>query len=65
MEKTIPSCPLAVAGEEEINPQNQKTWHGETITLMTQSTEKNLLKNDGFPLPLASGETPEGGWDQR
>ena len=37
MEKTIPPCSLAIAGEEEeINPQNQKTWHGETITLKTR-----------------------------
>jgi len=35
MEKTNPSCPLAVAGEEEeeINPQYQKTCHEETLTL--------------------------------
>ena len=33
MEKTNPSCPLAVAGEEEkeINPQNQEPWHGKTL----------------------------------
>jgi hypothetical protein len=34
MEKTNSPCPLAVAVEEdeEINPQNQETWHGETLT---------------------------------
>ena len=59
MEKTIPPCPLAVAGEveEEINPQNQETWHGETLTLKTRSTGK-LIKNDGSPLPPASGDIP-------
>ena len=40
MKKTILSCPLAVAEEEEINPQNQKSWHGETITLKTRFTRK-------------------------
>jgi hypothetical protein len=35
MEKTNLTCPLAVAGEEEeeIKPQYQETWHGETLTL--------------------------------
>jgi len=35
MEKMNPPYPLAVSRkeEEEINPQYQKTWHGETITL--------------------------------
>jgi len=48
MEKTIPPCPLAVAGaeEEEINPQNQETWHREKISLRTRSTRK-LIKNGG------------------
>ena len=40
MEKTIPPCPLAVAGEEEINPQYQEILHGETLTLMTRFTRK-------------------------
>jgi len=41
MEKTIPSYHLTVAGEEEeINPQNQKTCHGEIITLNTRSIRK-------------------------
>jgi hypothetical protein len=45
MEKTIPPFPFIVAGEEEeIKLQYQEIWHGETLTLMTQSTRKNLLK---------------------
>jgi hypothetical protein len=46
MEKTIPSCHLIIAEEEEeINPESQETWYGETLTLRTRSTEKkNLLK---------------------
>jgi hypothetical protein len=40
MEKTILAYPLVVTGEEkEVNPKNQKSWHGETLTLC-----KNLLK---------------------
>ena len=58
MEKTIPPCPLAIAGEE-INPQYQETWHGETLTLKTRSTRK-FIKNGGSPFPRASGEMPEG-----
>ena len=45
MEKTIPPFPFTVAGEEkEIKLQYQEIWHGETLTLMTQSTRENLLK---------------------
>jgi hypothetical protein len=35
VEKMIPSCPVAVNGEEEekINPQYQETWYEETLTL--------------------------------
>ena len=35
MEKTNPSCPLAVTGEEEeeINLQYQEIWYGETLNL--------------------------------
>jgi hypothetical protein len=35
MGKTNPPYPLAVAGkeEDETNPQYQKTWHGETLSL--------------------------------
>ena len=45
MEKTIP--PFTVAGEEEkeeIKLQWQEIWYGETLTLTTRSTRKNLLK---------------------
>jgi protoheme ferro-lyase len=46
MEKTISPFPFTVAGEEEeeIKLQYQEIWHGETLTLMTQSIRKNLLK---------------------
>jgi hypothetical protein len=47
MEKTIPPFPFTVAEEEdkeEIKLQYQEIWHRETLTLMTQSTKKNLLK---------------------
>jgi hypothetical protein len=64
MEKTIPPFPFTVAGEEneEIKLEYQEIWHGETLTLMTQSTRKKekLIKNNGSPLPLALGEMPEG-----
>jgi hypothetical protein len=35
MEKTNPPCLLAIAREEEeeINPQHQEIWNGETLTL--------------------------------
>jgi hypothetical protein len=61
MEKTLPPCSLAVAGEEEeeINPQNQKTWHGETLILRTDLLRK-LIRNDGSPLPPASGDMSDG-----
>jgi hypothetical protein len=47
MEKTIPPFPFTVVRDEEkkkIKLQYQVIWHGETLTLMTRSTEKNLLK---------------------
>jgi hypothetical protein len=46
MEKAIPSFSFTVAGEEkeEIKLQYQEIWHGKTLTLMTRSTRKNLLK---------------------
>jgi protoheme ferro-lyase len=46
MEKTIPSFPFTVAAEEkeEIKLQYQEIWHGKTLTLITRSTRKNLLK---------------------
>jgi hypothetical protein len=47
MEKMISLFPFTVAGEEEkdeIKLQYQEIWHGETLTLMTRSTRKNLLK---------------------
>ena len=40
IEKMIPPCPLAVAREEEINPQYQETWYEETLTLRTRSNRK-------------------------
>ena len=40
MEKTNPSCLLAVVEEEEINPQYQETWYEETLTLRTRSNRK-------------------------
>jgi hypothetical protein len=46
MEKTISPFPFTVDRdeEEEIKPHYQVIWHGETLTLMTRFTEKNLLK---------------------
>jgi hypothetical protein len=47
MEKTIPPFFFTVDGDEEkeeIKLQYQVIWHGETLTLMTRSTRKNLLK---------------------
>jgi hypothetical protein len=47
MEKTISLFPFTVARDEEkkeIKLQYQVIWHGETLTLKTRSTEKNLLK---------------------
>jgi hypothetical protein len=47
MEKMIPPFPFTVDRDEEkeeIKLQYQVIWHGETLTLMTRSTEKNLLK---------------------
>jgi hypothetical protein len=50
MEKTIPPCPLTVAGEEEeINPQYEEIWHGETLTLWTRSTRKLIKTIDLTP----------------
>jgi hypothetical protein len=50
MEKTIPPFLFTVAGEEEkekIKLQCQEIWYGETLTLMTPFTKKNLLKTIG------------------
>jgi hypothetical protein len=62
MEKTISPFPFIVAGEEEkeeIKLQYPEIWHRETLTLMTRSTRKNLLKNSGSSLPLTPGEMPK------
>ena len=40
MEKNDSILPLAIAREEEINPQYHETWHEETITLRTRYTRK-------------------------
>jgi rubredoxin len=42
--------------EEEINPQYQKNWHGETITLKTRL---KLIKNDKSPLPWRESAAAE------
>jgi hypothetical protein len=47
MEKTIPPFSFTVNRDEEkeeIKLQYQVIWHGETLTLMTRFTGKNLLK---------------------
>jgi hypothetical protein len=47
MEKTISPFSFTVHRDEEkeeIKLQYQVIWHGETLTLMTRSTRKNLLK---------------------
>jgi hypothetical protein len=47
MEKTIPPFSFTVDRDEEkeeIKLQYQVIWHGKTLTLMTRSTGKNLLK---------------------
>jgi hypothetical protein len=71
MEKTIPLFSFTVAGEEKekIKLQYQETWHEETLTLMTRSTKKNLLKimdpHSLQPPRDAGGEgrgTSSGGW---
>jgi hypothetical protein len=59
MDKMNPPYPLVVTGEEEeeINPQYQETWHGETLTL---DLLENLLKR-WIPLPPAPGDGGGGG----
>jgi len=50
IEKTIPPFLFVIAEEEEeINPQYQEIWHGETLILRTQSTRK-LFKMDPHSL---------------
>jgi hypothetical protein len=47
MEKTIPPFSFTVDRDEEkeeIKLQYHVIWYGETLTLMTRSTGKNLLK---------------------
>jgi hypothetical protein len=63
MEKTNPAGSLAITGEEdkEINSQYKKnlTWRDSSRKDLIYW--KNILKNNGFPLPPVSGEIPEEG----